>query len=139
MLIGLERICPNCFGTFRSCEHCWRNQKYCSPTCSQEGRRRNRRNTEKRYAATEKGRENRRRRQKTFRNRQILKVKVTDHSPRTNTRIVKTSTKQTNEFSNGCDGCRMSIQIIIHGEDDARSEENYHFSFIRHRSKAGKF
>jgi hypothetical protein len=79
-VMGLEKICPSCVISFRSCEHCWRGHKYCSPDCSREGRKRNRRITEKRYTTTEKGRESRRCRQKNFRSRNILGLKITDHS-----------------------------------------------------------
>lgn len=80
---GFELTCPFCERTFSCCRRCWRNHRYCSRECSLSGRRLNRRLSEKKYAASPKGRESRRLRQKNFRIRKILLVGVTDQSRNT--------------------------------------------------------
>lgn len=134
--LGIEKICPLCGQRFRYCEHCWRGHKYCSPDCSHSGRRKNRRNTEKRYTSTSAGRESRRRRQKNFRSRIILGLKVTDHSPPKKNQSVSCPSKSTIGKSEQCCHCHKPIQIIIGGQF-VSSEENNYFSFVRFRSKNG--
>jgi hypothetical protein len=136
VLIGLKKTCPICAVSFCSCEHCWRGHKYCGPTCSREGRKRNRRITEKRYAASKKGSESRRRRQKNFRNRNILGSRVTDHSPREVPRIIRRSSDtQPNKASLQCWHCERPIRVIVLGGHLAVSEKNNYFSFTRFRSR----
>lgn len=132
-LIGLEKICPICAVRFRSCEHCWRGHKYCSPSCSREGRKRNRRITEKRYVATMNGAESRRRRQKNFRNRMILGLKVTGQSPREAPGIIRPSLKSTSKASRQCGHCQKPIRIMLGWHFAIFKEDNY-FSFTRFKS-----
>ena len=138
MPLGIEKVCPVCRVIFRFCEHCWRGHKYCGPSCSLEGRKRNRRITEKKYAATKKGRESRRRRQKNFRNRSILGLKVTDHSPRVTSTIIRHSSNSVNKVSKRCKHCQKLLRAIIPGGHCAVTEENNYFSFIRFRSRADR-
>lgn len=117
MLQGIERICPNCQKVFRYCQHCWRSHKYCGPSCSLEGRRKNRRATERKYAATDKGRENRRRRQKNFRIRRILEVRVTDQSSINIINVIdprRTKAKNLNQ----CRRCERPIKTVFGGESE---------------------
>ena len=135
MLLGLELVCPICLITFRYCEHCWRGHKYCSPTCSLEGRRRNRRITEKKYCLTEKGIQSRRNRQKNFRIRQILGSIVTDHSPQNQTTKINRAQKPNQMASKECCSCFKRFQLLTRGGELENTEKNNYFSFIRFRSK----
>ncbi len=135
--MGIEIICPICQRKFQYCQHCWRGHKYCGPNCSLHGRRQNRRASEKKYAATDKGRESRRRRQKNFRNRNILNFRVTDHSPNKITPIVSCFTKS-KKATNQCWDCHKPLQIVAGGRHEISiqfSEERNYFSFTRFRSK----
>ncbi len=132
--LGLELVCPVCLITFRYCEHCWRGHKYCSPACSHEGRKRNRRITEKKYCSTDKGILSRRKRQKNFRSRKILGLKVTDHSPQSDSSKINSS-QLNKEVSKKCCSCLKSIQLITPGGTTEDSEEKNYFSFVRFLSK----
>lgn len=132
-LAGIEKTCPICSVRFHSCENCWRGQKYCSRECSREGRKRNRRLTERRYAATEKGRESRRRRQKNFRIRKILGLRVTDHSPRASPIIIRQHPNHKDQTQKRCRHCQRRIRVVVSGGLFAVSEKDNHFSFARLR------
>lgn len=139
-LVGIEKVCPICEMNFRYCEHCWRGHKYCSPGCSQEGRKKNRRASEKRYAATAKGRESRRRRQKNFRIRNILKLGVTDHSSSRIVRTLNCAKTNTSVTSDQCWHCQKAIRVVVggrNGHSHQVTEEGDYFSFVRFRSKNG--
>ena len=133
-LVGLKKICPTCEMNFHFCASCWRGQRYCSRECSQEGRRRNRRLTEMRYVATEKGRLSRRRRQKNFRIRRILAPRVTDHSPQTAPTVIRRSSNLVGNASKRCFCCKRPIRIIVDGGQFAHSEKSNYFSFTRIKS-----
>ena len=135
MLLGLELVCPTCSQIFRYCEHCWRGHKYCSPGCSIEGRKRNRRITEKRYSSSVKGIQSRRKRQKNFRSRQILRSKVTDHSPKVEIFKIDNTNKLNRKVHEHCCGCSNPFQLVSYGSLNACSEKNDYFSFVRFRSK----
>jgi len=139
VLVGIEKICPHCQRTFRYCQHCWRGHKYCGPHCSLEGRRKNRRASEKKYALTDRGRENRCLRQKNFRIRKILKIRVTHHSPLKPTHRVNSFKRELDEIANNCLHCKRSIRIINGGRNreiaSDLSEESDYFSFTRFRKK----
>lgn len=136
MLRGIEKTCPVCNKTFYYCQNCWRGQKYCCRVCSVEGRRRNRRKAQKKYAATEKGRTNQRIRQKNFRIRQILKEKVTDHPTNQNRFTLYGFRRVTNKTSVTCRCCccQRPIQNFVGGSENDPLEDpkeyNY-FSFAR--------
>lgn len=139
-MLGLEKNCPICAVSFCSCEHCWRGHKYCSRVCSTEGRRRNRRMTEKRYASTEKGRESNRRRQENFRIRKILKMKieerVTDHSSEDRTESIERTSNDSHGNTKQCWRCDRPIRKIIGGHCAVLSEtQKDYFSFSRYKSK----
>ena len=110
MLLGLELTCPVCSITFLYCEHCWRGHKYCSPACRHEGRKRNRRATEKKFCTTLKGKECRRKRQKNFRIRKILGSKVTDHSSQREISKLNSSQKLKQKNSKRCWNCLKSFE-----------------------------
>lgn len=133
-LLGLQRICPICQKNFSFCEKCWRGHKYCGPLCSREGRKKNRRNAERRYAASPKGRESRRRRQKNFRIRKILQLKVTDRSPRKNQTIIRPTPNTGSQTERCCCRCEKLIHTVVKKGPDAFSSSNY-FSFTRFRSQ----
>lgn len=135
VLLGLEQVCQVCAVSFSFCEHCWRGHKYCGPFCSLEGRKRNRRAAEQKYAATTKGQESRRRRQKNFRNRNILGLKVTDHSPRDTFKIIKRILSATSKTSKQCRHCQKHIHAVVPGDHFEISEKNNNFSFTRFRSR----
>ena len=139
VFIGIEKICPNCGLRFLCCEHCWRGNKYCSPSCSKEGRRQNRRVTEKKYSQSRKGRENRRRRQKNFRSRIILGIKVTDHSPPMPSNKILVPSDRVRLEPKQCCHCGKPCRAIALGSQYASPEENNYFSIIRFRSKAHHF
>ncbi len=132
-LLGLKRVCPICAKRFLFCENCWRGHKYCSPKCSRKGRKLNRRATERKYAATEKGRESRRRRQKNFRIRNILGHRVTDRSPRAPHLTIKPQISIGSDEGSRCCRCQKHIDVIFGGEFE-NPEEAHYFSFVRFRS-----
>lgn len=135
MLLGFELTCPVCSIRFCYCEHCWRGRKYCCPACSLEGRKRNRRISERKYCSTQKGKHCRRKRQKTFRNRQILGLKVTDHSPQEEISKINSSQKLKQKVPKQCWNCQKEFQLIDFGSRIEDSEKNNYFSFVRFRSK----
>jgi hypothetical protein len=63
--------CVVCGQMFSICRSCWRGQKCCSKDCSAINYRNNRRSVQRRYAASKKGLENGRVRQR----RRYVKVK----------------------------------------------------------------
>ena len=131
VLVGIEKICPTCAKQFRYCENCWRGHRYCSSTCSLEGRKQNRRRTEKKYAATPKGRENRRQRQKNFRIRCILKLKVTDQSPYLQQNIINQTSDSSPRILKNCKQCQRSVLVIKNLQS---KNENIFFSFVRFKT-----
>ncbi len=74
------RICGHaaCRAVFTICIRCDRGQRYCSPECRSEVRRRQRHDANRRYQQSEPGRESHRRCQKRYRDR-ALRLPVTDH------------------------------------------------------------
>ncbi len=65
------KICgsPECRATFTICISCDRGQRYCSSACRDVMRRRQRRAADKRYQASEEGRQTHRCRQQRYRKR----------------------------------------------------------------------
>ena len=135
-LLGIEKKCPVCQKTFLYCEHCWKGHKYCSFICSREGRKTNRRATEKRYTSTPKGQASRRLRQKNFRNRNILGLRVTDHSPAKSISRVNTHKSFENVAVSQCWQCQQPIQVVVGGDNAISPEIGDYFSFVRFRSKS---
>lgn len=138
-MLGIERTCPGCGVRFQYCEHCWRGHKYCSQVCSREGRRRNRLSADKKYSLTPKGRENRRLRQKKFRERKKSRASVTDHSPVPQSPPLSCTLNLTVNLQR-CSLCGVFIRIVVgvdHGREDdfATGKESPYFSFARFRSK----
>lgn len=137
VLLGVKRICPTCGHVFFYCQHCWRGSKYCSPECSLLGRRKNRRATEKKYASTAKGKESRRRRQKIFRIRRILGLKVTDHSSlKLNPGIISLSKQSNGPFPKCC--CCKRTLILVDGVHFEGQKENKYFSFRCVKTKTNR-
>jgi hypothetical protein len=137
-LLGIEKTCLTCQKIFRYCEHCWRGHKYCGSICSREGRKKNRRASEKKYAATARGQANRRLRQKNFRNRNILGLRVTDHSSTKNIPRVNDSKSFMNRAVSHCCQCKQPIRVVVggsHAISDRYSKNGDYFSFARFRSK----
>lgn len=118
-----------CGMRFRYCEHCWRGHKYCSSVCSIEGRKKSRRKAEQKYASSPKGRESRRRRQKNFRIRCILRLTVTDHSPRHQENIIKINSNFKPHAAESCRQCQRAV-LAINKNLNFTNESNF-FSFVR--------
>jgi hypothetical protein len=140
---GIALTCPVCEAVFYFCQNCWRGRKYCGLHCRQEGRRRTKRKADKKYASTDRGRENRRQRQKNFRSRIILNQRVTDQS-RLNLRVKINPPPKSNhdELSDVCCRCQRLIEIIGGGPDEFTTHaktEISHFSFVRQRSPTQRF
>lgn len=76
---GLRRTCPRCGTDFAICAACDRLHWYCSPGCSQESRKETLRRAARAYRATEKGRENSRKCQRTYRRRKHQTKKSVSH------------------------------------------------------------
>ena len=79
-VFGIEKICSSCRTRFRSCQHCWRGQKYCSSLCSKASRQKKLRINNQRYSGSKKGLFNGRRRQHKFRLKNKNLEIVTDQS-----------------------------------------------------------
>ena len=76
-----QRVCrgPGCRTTFWICTHCDRGQRYCSPACRSEARRRQHRAANRRYQQSPEGRLDHRDRQQHYRERRC-QPRVTDQS-----------------------------------------------------------
>lgn len=75
---GIEFYCQFCLKLTLICRKCWKNQRYCSKLCSDQSRRKSQGAAQMRYARTEKGQKNQKKRDNTFRNKNT----TTEHSPR---------------------------------------------------------
>jgi hypothetical protein len=77
------RICasPACRASFTICVSCDRGQRYCSPSCRETVRRRQRCAADRRYQQSERGRLRHQQRQRRYRERQIP-TRVTDQGCR---------------------------------------------------------
>ena len=137
VLYGVDQTCPLCFVVFPACEHCWRGNKYCGSSCSGEARRGNRRASEKKYAATDKGQASRRLRQKNFRARSILELKVTDHSTGQSISTIIKDPKPQRQSSRQCWRCRKNIRCVAYRRDGAQFGKNKYFSFTRFKAREG--
>lgn len=56
--------CPICGNLFSICHSCWRGQKFCSFECRTVNKRQKKRIAQRKYAATKRGQENGRVRQR---------------------------------------------------------------------------
>lgn len=76
-----QRVCrgPGCQTVFWICTHCDRGQRYCSPACRTEARRRQQRAANRRYQQSPEGRLDHRDRQQQYRERRC-RPRVTDQS-----------------------------------------------------------
>ena len=62
-------VCRHCGEHFTLCRSCWRGQRYCTPTCQQEGYRLRRKAATKRYETSPTGRHHHSERQRRYRRR----------------------------------------------------------------------
>ena len=117
MVLGVARNC-RCGLTFRYCQHCWRNQKYCSTRCSRSAKAQSHRSANQKYSKTDKGRENNRQRQKRYRCRENLKASVTDQSSTEGTAAVEDPNPETKgpQFCGRC-GRRIDQFVKEHESD----------------------
>jgi hypothetical protein len=76
-----QRVCrgQGCQTVFWICAHCDRGQRYCSPTCRTEARRRQHRAANSRYQQSLEGKLDHRDRQQQYRERRC-RARVTDQS-----------------------------------------------------------
>jgi hypothetical protein len=76
-----QRVCrgQGCQTVFWICRHCDRGQRYCSPACRTEARRRQHRAANRRYQQSPEGRLDHRDRQQHYRERRC-RPRVTDQS-----------------------------------------------------------
>jgi hypothetical protein len=77
------RICasPACRASFTICVSCDRGQRYCSPSCRETARRRQRCAADRRYQQSGRGRQRHLQRQRRYRERQVP-TRVTDQGYR---------------------------------------------------------
>lgn len=52
---AVEVTCAECGHVFSICSSCWRGQKYCTTSCQQSSRLKQRRTAQAKYQKTEKG------------------------------------------------------------------------------------
>ncbi len=104
---GVEFSCAGCFKQLRLCRSCWRNQLYCSSGCSGRSRLKSSRESQSRYARTIKGRKSQRRRDYTFRTKNI----TTEHSPKVEAPRVDDVLVVAAEVCARCGGEMVSGQI----------------------------
>lgn len=86
---GYFKICPSCGTRFLVCVRCDRGHRYCSESCKDAGRKSTYRRASKTYQASDNGRINHRKRQKTYRKNRHLKENVTQHSSPTTQKDLK--------------------------------------------------
>lgn len=81
---GYEISCRSCLEVFWICRRCYRNHRYCSKNCRQEGRRASQRISRRKHQQSDEGRLDHRDRQKSYRDRHRKKftqprATVTEH------------------------------------------------------------
>jgi hypothetical protein len=135
-LLGIQIVCPLCHTVATFCEHCWRNQKYCSSQCSDIAEFIHEKARKKRYNESEKGRESHRRRQKKLRIRKILGQSVLDGPEKKSQRPINPQTKEIVSVEDCC-RCLYRIEIFVWGADESDKETKafFHFSFVLWRSR----
>jgi hypothetical protein len=87
LAVGRKVHCAVCNCCFWICQSCWRGQKYCSVSCSKQGRLIQRRASQKNYARSPEVRQDRKEYQQNYRikksdliKKNSQKVGVTDHT-----------------------------------------------------------
>ncbi len=76
--------CRWCHFSFFLCRACWRGHAYCSDACRTAGKLKNRREAQRRYRQTEKGKKNHREAENRRRYRQTIKKTINmDDTPST--------------------------------------------------------
>ncbi len=125
---GVSRFCGRCGVPFQICRRCWREQRYCGQLCSQLARRQSLRLSQKKYAATLKGKKSHSARQKTYRRNCRSKNTETDQSTKKKKETLKPS-----HHADCCHVCGGKIARLIKLyllRQQGRAFGNY-FSFRR--------
>lgn len=73
LINAVEVTCAECGQLFSICSSCWRGQKYCTKSCQQKSRLKQRRISQSKYQKTEKGLEFGRLRQSRLYKKNIFK------------------------------------------------------------------
>ena len=110
---GYRFRCLWCSEGYSVCSSCYCGQRYCSKACSGLARLKTCRDAQRRYVATQEGRENRRKLQKQYRirkSRNLIKKRVTDQSSNLNGAEVG---KQDGNTKLICFRCRKRIFSFV--------------------------
>lgn len=124
--IGFRLRCQWCNEAFVVCTGCYCGQRYCSSLCSSLARLKSCREAQRRYAATDEGRENRRKLQKQYRIRKarnLIKKSVADKSSNLIELVITRESASTESLCIRCGELIFSFKKRV-GRADAKSRNS---------------
>ena len=109
-LVGLQVQCSLCCNSFYICRRCFRGQKYCSGVCRDNGYKIKKRNRQKKYSLSFKGKLNHSKRQSRYRKK--IKLSIFKNSDGRNSLKKPNSSLFTKSKLKICILCKKTILII---------------------------